>query len=109
MLGTDGTSGIDENRHHRRRATAARADAPRAEQLPSRQLPGAVAEWLSSGLQSRVHRFDSGRRLSMRAVDAPARARVRPYSRAKLPTNFGLQPTRIWSVLTFRRGRLNTG
>src|SRR3954468_21176658 len=25
---------------------------------------GAVAEWLRSGLQSRVHRFDSGRRLS---------------------------------------------
>src|SRR4051812_30038220 len=73
MLGTDGTSGIDENRHHRRRTTAARADAPRAEQLPSRQLPGAVAEWLRSGLQSRVHRFDSGRRLSVRAVDAPAR------------------------------------
>jgi hypothetical protein len=24
---------------------------------------GAVAEWLRSGLQSRVHRFDSGRRL----------------------------------------------
>src|SRR3954469_18283753 len=73
MLGMDGTSGIDENRHHRRRATAARADASRAEQLPSRQLPGAVAEWLRSGLQSRVHRFDSGRRLSVRAVDAPAR------------------------------------
>src|SRR5918995_3241114 len=26
--------------------------------------PGAVAEWLRSGLQSRLHRFDSGRRLS---------------------------------------------
>jgi hypothetical protein len=26
--------------------------------------PGAVAEWLRSGLQSRAHRFDSGRRLS---------------------------------------------
>jgi hypothetical protein len=24
---------------------------------------GDVAEWLGSGLQSRVHRFDSGRRL----------------------------------------------
>ncbi len=24
---------------------------------------GAVAEWLRSGLQSRLHRFDSGRRL----------------------------------------------
>src|SRR3954451_15434434 len=78
MLGMDGTSGIDENRHHRRRATAARADASRAEQLPSRQLPGAVAEWLRSGLPSRVHRFDSGRRLSVRAVDAPARRWVAP-------------------------------
>jgi hypothetical protein len=27
--------------------------------------PGDVAEWLRSGLQSRLHRFDSGRRLSM--------------------------------------------
>ena len=27
-------------------------------------VPGAVAEWLRSGLQSRVHQFDSGRRLS---------------------------------------------
>jgi hypothetical protein len=25
---------------------------------------GALAEWLRSGLQSRLHRFDSGRRLS---------------------------------------------
>jgi hypothetical protein len=27
-----------------------------------------VAEWLRSGLQSRLHRFDSGRRLSRRSV-----------------------------------------
>ena len=26
---------------------------------------GALAEWLRSGLQSRLHRFDSGRRLSL--------------------------------------------
>jgi hypothetical protein len=26
-------------------------------------FPGDVAEWLRSGLQSRLHRFDSGRRL----------------------------------------------
>ena len=26
-------------------------------------MPGALAEWLRSGLQSRLHRFDSGRRL----------------------------------------------
>ena len=30
--------------------------------------PGAVAEWLRSGLQSRVHQFDSGRRLSTRSA-----------------------------------------
>jgi hypothetical protein len=30
-------------------------------------LLGDVAEWLRSGLQSRVHRFDSGRRLSLAA------------------------------------------
>jgi hypothetical protein len=28
------------------------------------RLRGALAEWLRSGLQSRLHRFDSGRRLS---------------------------------------------
>jgi hypothetical protein len=28
-----------------------------------RKSPGDVAEWLRSGLQSRLHRFDSGRRL----------------------------------------------
>src|SRR4051794_31916238 len=31
---------------------------------------GDVAEWLRSGLQSRVHRFDSGRRLSTKASQA---------------------------------------
>src|SRR3954466_10823954 len=31
-------------------------------------LLGAVAEWLRSGLQSRLHRFDSGRRLSVLRV-----------------------------------------
>src|SRR4051812_43436515 len=43
---------------------------------------GAVAEWLRSGLQSRVHRFDSGRRLSQRTA-RPRRigeaARVHPF------------------------------
>src|SRR5829696_1769534 len=38
-------------------------------------LLGDVAEWLRSGLQSRVHRFDSGRRLS------PIRAAARRSSR----------------------------
>src|SRR3954468_6189702 len=28
---------------------------------------GAVAEWLRSGLQSRLHRFDSGRRLALQS------------------------------------------
>src|SRR3954452_1712991 len=28
-------------------------------------VPGDVAEWLRSGLQSRLHRFDSGRRLGL--------------------------------------------
>ena len=45
---------------------------------------GAVAEWLRSGLQSRLHRFDSGRRLSsttrtvrlLRAQGVPAVSRV---------------------------------
>jgi hypothetical protein len=50
--------------------------------------PGAVAEWLRSGLQSRVHRFDSGRRLSIGVArgrrDAPRTSRTgraRPASR----------------------------
>jgi hypothetical protein len=29
------------------------------------QRPGALAEWLGTGLQNLVHRFDSGRRLSV--------------------------------------------
>jgi hypothetical protein len=32
---------------------------------------GAMAEWLRSGLQSRVHRFDSGWRLSHRSRSGP--------------------------------------
>ena len=31
--------------------------------LPAQVGQGALAEWLRSGLQSRLHRFDSGRRL----------------------------------------------
>ena len=31
----------------------------------ARTILGAVAEWLRSGLQSRVHRFDSGPRLQV--------------------------------------------
>jgi hypothetical protein len=37
---------------------------------------GAVAEWLRSGLQSRLHRFDSGRRLEL------VRAKWRPGTAA---------------------------
>jgi hypothetical protein len=49
-----------------------RARAPRAQgtMISNRRRldnlgkpPGDVAEWLRSGLQSRLHRFDSGRRL----------------------------------------------
>ena len=43
------------------------------------ELPGDVAEWLRSGLQSRLHRFDSGRRLyaleSSRELSPPPCAR----------------------------------
>jgi hypothetical protein len=31
---------------------------------------GALAEWLRSGLQSRLHRFDSGRRLDVAQAEA---------------------------------------
>src|SRR5207344_2804871 len=51
-----------------------RTHSPRRQGCPGRFLfrdaslgllsPGALAEWLRSGLQSRLHRFDSGRRLS---------------------------------------------
>jgi acetyltransferase-like isoleucine patch superfamily enzyme len=39
-----------------------------------------VAEWLRSGLQSRVHRFDSGRRLSMSILRRRRHARPHPQS-----------------------------
>src|SRR4051794_11721622 len=39
--------------------------------VPMMRPPGAVAEWLRSGLQSRLHQFDSGRRLCSR-LDKPA-------------------------------------
>jgi len=45
--------------------------------------PGAVAEWLRSGLQSRLHEFDSRRRLSRRAKTALTdRKRLPNVSRA---------------------------
>jgi hypothetical protein len=40
-----------------------------------------VAEWLRSGLQSRLHRFDSGRRLwTQSGIGTLARGRVSPMS-----------------------------
>jgi decaprenylphospho-beta-D-erythro-pentofuranosid-2-ulose 2-reductase len=39
---------------------------------------GDVAEWLRSGLQSRVHRFDSGRRLSVSAPSRGSAASITP-------------------------------
>ena len=39
--------------------------------------PGAVAEWLRSGLQSRLHRFDSGRRLSPARLRSPGERSAR--------------------------------
>ena len=45
-------------------ARSAAADCARNRRYA--RSPGAVAEWLRSGLQSRVHRFDSGRRLDAR-------------------------------------------
>ena len=47
-----------EGRAHRQPALGAGLETTKIS-----RPPGAVAEWLRSGLQSRVHRFDSGRRL----------------------------------------------
>jgi hypothetical protein len=44
--------------------TVGMANSSRAALDTLHLLPGDVAEWLRSGLQSRLHRFDSGRRLS---------------------------------------------
>ena len=48
-----------------------------------------MAEWLRSGLQSRVHRFDSGRRLALRPTGsepAPARSAPARVAQASEPT-----------------------
>ncbi len=73
----DARAGLDERRRPSRaeagrppaRGTHAprrggRRRARRMAPLRCSRCPGAVAEWLRSGLQSRAHRFDSGRRLS---------------------------------------------
>src|SRR4051795_12684882 len=53
-----------------------------------RSLSGAVAEWLRSGLQSRAHRFDSGRRLSF-APFTRERPAPRTAARAERPEASG--------------------
>jgi hypothetical protein len=53
---------------------------------------GAVAEWLGSGLQSRLHQFDSGRRLS-------------PEVRC---ASFAGSPLRFAQHDDFRRGSVST-
>ena len=50
------------------RPAASHRRALRASVGFSPQHPGDVAEWLRSGLQSRLHRFDSGRRLWIRST-----------------------------------------
>jgi hypothetical protein len=42
------------------------------------RVPGDVAEWLGSGLQSRGRRFDSARRLGIRVERSPGGSRVTP-------------------------------
>src|SRR6188472_2076573 len=51
--------------------------------------PGDVAEWLRSGLQSRVHRFDSGRRL--RKMPAAGRPDLRRLIAGDAPTKVSLR------------------
>jgi hypothetical protein len=54
-----------DQRHapHVTRAAVSRTGGSRSDRY-SAGVPGDVAEWLRSGLQSRLHRFDSGRRLT---------------------------------------------
>jgi hypothetical protein len=47
--------------------------------------PGALAEWLRSGLQSRLHRFDSGGRLRLwQAAYGLLKRFARPFQAASL-------------------------
>ncbi len=48
---------------------------------------GALAEWLRSGLQSRLHRFDSGRRLS---AGVPERCGLKSEADGRLPAPLSL-------------------
>jgi hypothetical protein len=61
----------------------------RATMLPP---SGAVAEWLRSGLQSRSHRFDSGRRLSRNLCKAEVSAHV-TFSRTSGRTSTAPPPS----------------
>src|SRR4051812_1384555 len=55
------------------RTTTPRQDGARIRPRYPLAAPGAVAEWLRRGLQSRLPRFDSGRRLGRRLPVAPQR------------------------------------
>ena len=64
---------------------------------------GAVAEWLGSGLQSRLHQFESGRRLNGRR---PARAGLRLVDLGVLratahAAELHFQPMHNFAVLAF--------
>jgi hypothetical protein len=50
--------------------------------------PGALAEWLRSGLQSRLHRFDSGRRLAFRLLALGTGSGCRPYDGTRVEAVF---------------------
>ena len=77
-------TGAAPTRRGRRTGTPDRSGRPTAYHV---HALGAVAEWLRSGLQSRVHRFDSGRRLCSRARDGGRRR-----ARANAPTRHGSAP-----------------
>ena len=47
-------------------------------------LDGALAEWLRSGLQNRVHRFNSGRRLQLE-IKIALSGYFSPYSAPPVP------------------------
>jgi acetyltransferase-like isoleucine patch superfamily enzyme len=71
-----------------------------------------VAEWLRSGLQSRLHRFDSGRRLSREAAFRLPRVRKRirrlyerPITRAKLRARL-MRPIRHRQFAAFGEGSI---
>ena len=66
-------------------ASAAATTEPGQIRGASLDLRGDVAEWLRSGLQSRLHRFDSGRRLWLMRVCGRASQGVRESQRMSKP------------------------